>query len=185
MRQVVTGIENPSYLCVSPDGRNVHAVSEVLDWPEGLVSSYAVDRASGELSYQGVQGSRGTVACYAMMDARSRAAFVANYWSGSVAMFPTRADGSLAEASSVDQHTGSGPNGARQEGPHAHCVVVSPDDRFAFSADLGADAIVGYRIDFAGRALVLHGSLPAATRLRTPPPRVRPGWASRLCDLRA
>lgn len=26
----------PSYLCISPDGRNLHAVSEVFDWPEGL-----------------------------------------------------------------------------------------------------------------------------------------------------
>lgn len=157
--QEVPGIENSSYLCISPDGRNLHAVWEVFDWPEGLVSSYAIDQATGHLAYQGVQGSRGTVTCYAMMDSRSRVAVVANYWSGSVALFPARADGSLAEAASVHQHAGTGPDAARQEGPHAHCIVVSPDDRFAFSCDLGADRIFGYRIDYAANALVPHHEL--------------------------
>lgn len=146
--QEVSGIENPSYLCISPDGRSLQAVWEVVEWPEGLVSSYAIDGTSGELSYLGVQGSHGTVTCYAMMDSRSRAAVIANYWSGTVAMFPARADGSLAEATSVDQHEGTGPDEARQEGPHAHCIVISPDDAFAFSADLGTDSIYGYRLDY-------------------------------------
>jgi 6-phosphogluconolactonase len=148
MRQEVTGIENPSFLCISPDGRALHAVSEVPDSPEGLVGSYAIEPSTGELSRLGVQGSRGTLTCYAAMDSRSQAAFVANYWSGTVAMFPARPDGSLAEASSVRQHEGRGRDAARQEGPHAHSIVVSPDDRFAFAADLGADAVVAYRIDY-------------------------------------
>jgi 6-phosphogluconolactonase len=157
--QEVTGLENPSYLCVSPDGRSLHAVWEVLDWPEGLVSSFAIDPGGGELRHLGVQGSRGSLACYVTMDSRARAAFVANYWSGSVAMLPARPDGSLAEASSTHQHEGSGPVTARQEGPHAHCIVISPDDAFAFSADLGADAILGYRIDHDAATLVPHSRL--------------------------
>ncbi|MFV2064834.1 MAG: lactonase family protein [Chloroflexota bacterium] len=159
VQQEVAGIENASYLCLSPDGRSLHAIWEVFEWPEGLVSSYAVGADSGELSYLGVQGSRGTVTCYVTMDSQSRAAFVANYWSGSVAMFPARADGSLAEASSVDQHEGMGPNAARQEGPHAHCIVVSSDDRFAFSADLGADVIIGYEVDYEGMSLAPRSRL--------------------------
>ena len=38
-RQEVGGIDDPTYLCVSPDGRNLHAVWEVATWPEALVSS--------------------------------------------------------------------------------------------------------------------------------------------------
>ena len=165
LEQEVPGIENPSYLCISPDGRNLHAVSEVFDWPEGLVHSFAIDPGTGHLAYQGVQGARGTVSCYAMMDTRSRVALVANYWSGSVALFPARPDGSLAEAASVDQHTGSGPDASRQEGPHAHCIVLSADDRFAYSADLGADEIIGYRVDYATNQLVRHTvlSMPAGS----------------------
>lgn len=153
MAQELPGLENPSYLCIAPDGRTLHATWEVLEWAEGLVSSYAIDPGSGELSYLGVQGARGTISAYITMDSQSRAALVANYWSGTVAMFPARADGALAEASAVDQHEGTGPDTARQEGPHAHCIVVSPDDRFAFSADLGTDSIYGYRLDYEGMAM--------------------------------
>jgi len=157
--QEMPGIENPSYLCISPDGRNLHATWEVLDWPEGLVSSYAIEPESGQLEYLGVQGTRGTVACYVSMDSQARAAFIANYWSGGVAMFPTQADGSLADHSSFHQHEGRGPHEARQEGPHAHCIVVSADDAYAFSANLGADVIYGYRIDYEHMQLVTDSML--------------------------
>lgn len=157
--QEVGGIENPSYLCLSPDGRTLHAVWEVLDWPEGLVSSYAVDPASGRLTYLGVQGTRGSLACYVMMDSGSRVALIANYWSGSVALLPARADGSLGEATSVDQHAGKGVDPVRQEGPHAHCIVRTADDRFAYSADLGTDSVIGYRLDVAARTITPHSSL--------------------------
>lgn len=157
--QEVTGIENASYLALSPDRRSLHAIWEVLDWPEGLVSSYAVEPGTGRLRYLGVQGTRGTVTCYVTLDSRSRAALIANYWSGSVALFPLRADGSLDQAASVDQHVGSGPDPLRQEGPHAHCIVISADDRFAFSADLGSDTIIGYRLDLEAMTLTPHSTL--------------------------
>lgn len=157
--QEVTGIESPSYLALAPDGRSLHAVWEVLDWPEGLVSSYAVEPGTGRLRYLGVQGTRGTLSCYVTMDSRSRAAVVANYLSGSVALFPVRADGSLDQAASVDQHVGSGPDPLRQEGPHAHCIVIGPDDRFAFSADLGSDSVIGYRLDLEAMTLTPHSTL--------------------------
>jgi len=165
MVQELPGIENPSYLCVSGDGRNLYAIWEVFGWPEGLVSSYGVDPSTGELSYSGVQGSRGALACYVVTDSQSRAAFVANYLSATVAMFPIRPDGSLAEASSVGQHEGTGPNKEHQEGPRAHCIVLDPAEVFAFSADLGTDTIFGYRIDYDAAGLVPH------SRLELPPGR--------------
>ncbi len=157
--QEVGGIENPSYLCLSPDGRSLHAVWEVLDWPEGLVSSYAVDPSSGKLTYLGVQGTRGALACYVMMDSRARVALIANYWSGSIALLPAGDDGSLREAISIDHHVGRGADPARQEGPHAHCIVRTADDRFAYSADLGTDAIIGYRLDLEAGTLTPHTAL--------------------------
>ena len=84
---------------------------------------------------------------------------LSDYPPGRVALLPTRADGSLAEATSVRQHHGAGPRRDRQEGPHAHCIVVSPDDVYAFSADLGADRIFGYRIDYEQCRLIPHHDL--------------------------
>jgi len=78
---------------------------------------------------------------------------VANYTSGSVALFPLNANGALAPAAVVDQHHGSGPNKERQEGPHAHCIVADPSNRFALNTDLGLDRVFVYRLD------ARHGAL--------------------------
>ena len=65
---------------------------------------------------------------------RSRVA-VANYASGSVAALPVKADGSLGEKAAFVQHKGPSVNPQRQKEPHAHCIVVSPDNKYAFAAD--------------------------------------------------
>jgi 6-phosphogluconolactonase len=64
-----------------------------------------------------------------------------------VAVFPVLEDGKLGEASAIVQHVGKGPNAERQEGPHAHSLNVSPDNRFAVAADLGLDELISYRLD--------------------------------------
>ncbi len=51
------------------------------------------------------------------------------------------------------QHAGSGPNKERQEGPHAHYIATSADNRFVFVVDLGLDEIVIYRFDPATGSL--------------------------------
>ena len=62
--------------------------------------------------------------CYISIDKTGRWVLVATYVSGTVAVFPVQSDGSLGEATQVVQHTGSGPNPDRQEGPHAHYIHV-------------------------------------------------------------
>jgi 6-phosphogluconolactonase len=66
---------------------------------------------------------------------------------------PLRPDGRLGEPTGVVQHEGSSVNAARQKGPHAHSVNLSPDDRFVFVADLGIDKIMIYRLDGQGGAI--------------------------------
>jgi 6-phosphogluconolactonase len=42
---------------------------------------------------------------------------------------------------------GSSINRERQEGPHAHWIETTPDNRFAISVDLGLDKLLVYRFD--------------------------------------
>jgi 6-phosphogluconolactonase len=70
-----------------------------------------------------------------------------------VAVLPIGKDGSLGEASGFVQHTGGSINPKRQQGPHAHEVVLSPDNRFALVPDLGLDRVVVYRTDLRKGAL--------------------------------
>jgi 6-phosphogluconolactonase len=153
------GIDNPSYLNFDPGKRRLYAISEVLEWPEGLISAYAINPDNGELTYLNKQSSMGWLACYVMVDATNRYVVLSNYLQGNAAMFPIRADGKLGEASDTVQHQGSGIDPARQEGPHAHCIVIDPSNSYAFVADLGIDKIMGYRLDLTEGKFIFNSSV--------------------------
>jgi 6-phosphogluconolactonase len=138
---------NPSFVIRSGDGKAVYAVNEVGDVdgkPGGGASAFARTRPSGALRALGKQDTHGTFPCYASTDRSGRFLFVANYGSGNVAMFPIAHDGSIGAASAIIQHHGTGPNKERQEGPHAHCVIADPANRFILVADLGIDRVMVY-----------------------------------------
>lgn len=142
----VRGLVNPSFLTLNPSGTRLFAVAEIFEWKEGLLFSYAVDSESGALRYLNMQPTLGSLPCYVTLDQHGRYAMVANYWSGNAAVFPVSQDGRVQPASDVVQHSGSGPHPQRQEGPHAHCAVVDPTNRFLFVTDLGLDRIYSYRL---------------------------------------
>ena len=133
---------NPSFLTVHPTGRYLYAVNETR---EGAISSFVIDHE--KLIPQNSVSSRGADPCHVAVDHTGQWVFVANYTGGSVAAFQILQHGSLEEASAFDQHSGSSVNGQRQEGPHAHVVVPSPDNHFLLVADLGTDRVLVYHFD--------------------------------------
>jgi 6-phosphogluconolactonase len=147
---LVAETTNPSFLITDRNARFLYAVNELQKYEgeaSGGVSSFAIDRDSGRLSLLNEVPSRGADPCYLSFDKLGHYVLVANYTGGSVAVFPVSKDGSLGAPSAFVQHSGSGPNRERQEGPHAHWIETSPDNRFALAADLGLDEIVVYRFD--------------------------------------
>ena len=141
---------NPSFLAVEPSHRFLYAVNEVADYQgekSGGVSAFAIDQKSGKLTFLNEVSSRGAGPCYVSLDKTGKNVLVANYDSGSIAVFPVAADGKLGDASTVVQHSGSGPNLERQKGPHAHEIQTSADNRFALAADLGLDELLVYHFD--------------------------------------
>lgn len=145
-----TDVEHPFFMALSPDGKvlySIHSSGQFGGETHEQVAAYEVVGRSGRLKLLNRQSALGSAACYLDVDVTGKALVVANYSSGSVASLPVREDGSLGEASSFFQHEGSSINTERQEGPHAHCIVVSPDNRFAFVADLGLDKVLSYRLD--------------------------------------
>jgi 6-phosphogluconolactonase len=147
---------NPSFLAIHPNGRVLYAVNEVEKYngrATGAVSAFAIASNAGALTRLDKQPSEGGAPCYVSVDRGGRVLLVANYAGGSVAVLPIQADGSLAPATHVEKHTGSGPNAERQEAPHAHCIVADPSNRFALAADLGVDRVYVYRFDLDGKSL--------------------------------
>ena len=143
---------NPSFVAATPDGRFLYAVNELNKYegkPSGGVSAFSVDAKTGKLTFLNEVPSRGADPCYLSFDKTGKFVLVANYTGGSVAVFPILPDGRLGDASSVVQHAGSGPNHEHQEGPHAHWIEVTSDNRFAVAADLGLDELLVYHFDAA------------------------------------
>ena len=152
LRHVATtkGVVNPSFLALAPNRRYLYAVNEVGDFAgkkSGAVSAFAVDQLTGELRLLNQQASLGADPCYVDVDAAGKFVLIANYTGGNVTVFPVTSDGSLGEATDIKQARGSSVNRERQEGPHAHCIVLDRDNRFAYSCDLGTDKIMIFRFD--------------------------------------
>jgi len=140
---------NPSFLVDDSSHRFLYAVNEDNNGnkPGNSVSAFAMDTKTGKLTLLNQVSARGVWPCHLALDKTGRWLAVANYGSGSMAIMPVRTDGRLEEAIVVDQHGGSSVNRERQQGPHAHEVVFSPDNRFLLLADLGLDKIFVYRFD--------------------------------------
>ena len=136
---VTEGIESPSFLCLSPDGKNLYAVSELEN---GGVQAYAVGDSS--LTFINAASSAGVHPCHISCSANGQWLYVGNYSSGSLSVLKRNPDGSISEPIQEIKHKGSSVNKSRQEAPHVHSITPSPDGKFVFVADLGIDKIVAY-----------------------------------------
>jgi 6-phosphogluconolactonase len=159
-------VSNPSFLVLDSRQRYLYAVNEVpeLDGTTGGgVSAFAIEPGTGPLRYVNRQPSHGVDPCHLCLDRTGRYLLVANYTSGSVAMFPIEGDGQIGAASDVVQHHGSSVNVERQAGPHAHSINVDPGNQYALVADLGLDRILVYRLDLERGKLVPNDPPGAST----------------------
>jgi 6-phosphogluconolactonase len=148
----------------SADGRFLFAVNEGANYggaPSGSVTSFAVNKSKSTLTMLSVQSSHGADPCHLALDRTGRFLAVANYTSGTVAVFTVSVDGKLSPAVTVVKLEGKGPDPSRQEGPHAHQVIFSSDNRFLSVVDLGTDRVLVYRFDASKGTLTPNA--PAST----------------------
>jgi 6-phosphogluconolactonase len=151
---------NPSFLVLHPTGKFLYAVGYTgpATGPRiGFVRAFAVNPDPAKLTLLNEQSSGGGGPVRLTIDRSGTDVLVANYGTGSVAVLPVETDGRLGVATALQQHTGWGPNQNRQEGPHAHSVVLDPANRFAFACDLGIDKVMIYQLDPAAGTLTRHG----------------------------
>jgi 6-phosphogluconolactonase len=165
---LVAETPNPSFLAVDPSRHFLYAVNESVPGEKnGMVSAFSIDRKTGKLTFLNQVSSGGSGPCHISVDHTGKYVLIANYDSGSVAAFPVLHGGRLGEASAFVQHSGHSLNPERQEGPHAHDILPSPDNRFVLAADLGLDQLLVYRFDASKGSLTANdppaGSVPAGS----------------------
>lgn len=148
---LVAETTSPSFLALHPDGKHLYAVGEIVDEggkKVGGISAFAIEDAkTGKLKALNQKSSGGPGPCHLVVDKAGKLVLAANYGGGSCCAVAIKDDGSLGEQTGFSQHTGSSVDPGRQKEPHAHSINVSPDNRFAFCADLGLDKVLIYKID--------------------------------------
>ncbi|EQC34131.1 hypothetical protein SDRG_08340 [Saprolegnia diclina VS20] len=145
--------EMPTYMAVSHDSQFLYLTNEI---DAGSVTSFRIARAgdSVELKALGTAPTKSKGPVHVTVTKSGRFLLVASYSVGSITVLGV--DGNGFANSVVDQVTFEG--GAhvvpgRQDGPHAHCVALSPDNKFAFVTDLGNDKIMQFKFDAASGKL--------------------------------
>ena len=166
------GIDDAGWLTLDIQRRRLYAVCEVEGTDQSWVTAFAIG-PDGALTALNRQPTGGQTGCHASLSRDGRFLLVANYNAvvpegapdGAVAVFPLTDQG-LAPMSGHARHEGTGPNAARQERAHAHCVLPSPDGRFVYVTDLGMDRIFVYELAANGALSLCQGRellLPSGT----------------------
>lgn len=153
-------VANPSYLTLSPDKKKIYSVNE--NGKNSTVSAFNFDPQSGKIGFLNKQSSEGADPCYIINDEKN--VIVANYSGGNISVFGKNTNGSLTRAKQTISHQGQSIT-ERQQSPHVHQVLFSPDKNFVLANDLGTDRIYLYRYfpDEEKEILQFKDSIPVKT----------------------
>jgi 6-phosphogluconolactonase len=137
---------NPSFLALDPTVSHLYSVNEET---AGRVSAYAIDEASGTLSFLNTVSANGQDTTHLSVKPSGDFLFAANYTSGDFPVFRILANGQIGAMTDEFQSdgNGTGPNPARQEGPHAHQIITDLDGNHVFGVDLGSDKVDVLNLD--------------------------------------
>jgi 6-phosphogluconolactonase len=153
--ELAAEIAAPGFLALNPGGTRLYSLCRLPDGEGGIASFEIADGHS--LRQLNTQPTGDGEACHLAVDPSAKCLFTAQYGTGSVCAYPLGADGTIGPRTAHVRHTGSGPNRARQEGPHPHWVGTDPTNRYLLVPDLGTDEIVIYRLDVAKADIAPHG----------------------------
>ena len=142
----VADTPNPSYLALDPTLQHLYSVNEMT---AGAVSAFALNQANGMLTLLNMMPTNGQDTTHLSVQPSGQFLFAASYTSGNFQVFLISGDGSIGNMTDNFQSVGNGtgPNPARQEGPHAHQILTDLDGNHVFGVDLGADEVNLWNLD--------------------------------------
>ncbi|WP_373843666.1 lactonase family protein [Bacteroides heparinolyticus] len=134
-------LANPSYLTPSEDGKLVYAVSEMNDSTASL-NTLSFDKETGSMRLLNTELTLGGDPCYVATNGSK--VVTANYSGGNMSVFSLRKDGTATPIDTLFEGTATGPDTIRQNTPHIHCAVFSPDGKYIFATDFSSDRILRF-----------------------------------------
>ena len=160
----VAPINNPSYLTISKDGKNLYSIAD-----EG-VASFTIDE-NGDLTKVNQNWIGGMRGCYVEVDSKKRFLFVAGYHDGRVTMMRINPDGSIGDIADGIFHQGGflSQTEKRLDHPKVTCVTLTPDEKYLCAVDFGLNQTKIYEIDYEKGKLrlvdLIRSGLDAGARI--------------------
>lgn len=160
-KKLVSDLPQATQLIVDKNKQVLYVASEVDNYQgekQGSIAAYAIEKG-GTLKLINQVPSEGAGPVYLSIHPTGHFLLVANYISGSIAVFPVSGNGELSKAADVQQSSGEPGAGYPQaaapgsfaisdhNGPHAHMIDSDPSGSFIFSTDLGLDRIYQWKFD--------------------------------------
>jgi len=157
-------VESTSYHTFHPTKPLLFAVGN------NRIHSFTLNRKTGDLTPINSKDTKGNNPCYVTVDKSGKYALVANYSGGTISVFPITEDGHVGEAVENISYTGKSIDTQRQNEPHPHMIMTSPDNKFVLVPDLGTDHIEIYKFD-ASTGKLTPNAFPFAVSLAGSGPR--------------
>jgi 6-phosphogluconolactonase (cycloisomerase 2 family) len=142
--QLLKDVVNPSWLTFDQRRRFLYSAHG----DGGEATAYQIDEPSGRLTVLNRQATSGKNGVRLAVDPANRYVVLANYSSGTVAVLPINADGSLGPLSDLPSLPGKpGPHRTEQASSHPHDVLFDPRGRYIVVPDKGLDAVFVFALD--------------------------------------
>jgi 6-phosphogluconolactonase (cycloisomerase 2 family) len=159
--QLVSDLINPSFLTIDRAQRHLYSVHADLT----EVSAFAIDPASGRLSFLNRQSMDGKNPVHLAIDPSGKFLVTANYTGGTVAVLSIQPDGSLGgHTDSVALKGKAGPHKTDQTSSHPHDAPFDPTGRFIVVPDKGLDRVFVFKLDTGTGKLIENDPPSVATR---------------------
>lgn len=160
------GIINPTFVNVDAAAQRLYAIGEKPNGEggkEGEVVTFAIDPLLGTLTElkrtptMPASGSHQTTTCHISRDLNDEYVVVCSYHGGSIGLIKLNEEKAADQLTDIAVHSGHGQHPERQDRPHPHSAIFSPDGQYLFVSDLGLDIIRSYKINREKSKLEVHG----------------------------
>ncbi|OXM16157.1 lactonase family protein [Paenibacillus herberti] len=144
------GLKNPTFLNIDASGGKVYAISEGQNnsgGKTGFAVSYRFNAAEGELEKINEAPTTDGPTCHIVRSPDGSRLIVVSYHNGMAGLMELQKDGRIGNRLDQPQHEGHSVNPERQDRPHPHSAMFSPDGKYVFVQDLGLDLIRTYKLE--------------------------------------
>ena len=147
MVSTAENITNPSFVTMSPDGHFLYSCVDTKMPNSGNIAAFEFDNTNGHLKFLNKQSTAGANPVNLTVSGNNKYIVTGNYTDAGVTVLSTNANGTINPYLQTIPFLDSSINKVRQDKSHIHSTIFSPDYKYLYLPDLGADKIRVFKFD--------------------------------------